>query len=239
MIAQRLRIAPLLDEVPVGKLLGLADFLSRQPGSRLRTTSLFRGLGARRGLRLCLTPGCLGSSALGLRACGPLLLCRRELLFQSGDEALAVRLEPFRPQAHSVAPRQRPDRPGQRVGTRHAGATDQHRDDALALVERGLDLDRHEVVAIASAGSKQLGPARPDHSEQHVACGHLPIQHLDEIVAGPDVAFHIHEQVLGRELVLEPLEQGLGEARVVAAAVVDEDLAGHAALEPLRRCLPQ
>jgi hypothetical protein len=37
------------------------------------------------------------------------------------------------------------------------------------LVERGLDLDRHKVVAIAGAGSKQLGPARPDHGEQHVA----------------------------------------------------------------------
>ena len=42
------------------------------------------------------------------------------------------------------------------------------------------------------------------------------------------MAFHIHEQIAGRELALEALVDRLRVARIIAAAIIDEDLPRHA-----------
>jgi hypothetical protein len=55
------------------------------------------------------------------------------------------------------------------------------------------------------------------------------VNNLGEVVTGLDVAFHIHEQVVGRKLALEALIQQLRKARIVLTAIVDEDFTCHAA----------
>jgi hypothetical protein len=64
--------------------------------------------------------------------------------------------------------------------------------------------------------------------EHDIACGHLSVQNLHKVVTRLDVPLYIHEEVAGRELVLQPLIHRLGNAGIIiASAVVDEDPAGH------------
>jgi len=85
------------------------------------------------------------------------------------------------------------------------------------LVQGSLDLDRDEVICVGDACREQLRPARSDDRENYVGTADLRIEHLDEVVPRLDVAFHIHEQIAGRELVLKPLVQPLGIAGIVTA----------------------
>jgi hypothetical protein len=71
--------------------------------------------------------------------------------------------------------------------------------------------------------------ASPINAGEHdIGCGHLSVQNLQKVVTRLDVPLYIHEEVAGRELVLQPLMHRLGKAGIIiASAVVDEDLAGH------------
>ena len=141
-------------------------------------------------------------------------------------------------QLYGIAARERAQRLGQVCQLRHLGVVDQHRDHALLLRERRLDLKPHEVLWVIEPtppGVVGCGePAPPDHRDQHVAFRHLLVHHLDEVEAGRDVV-NIHEQLVGGECLLQPAEQRLGETRIIAPPIIDEDVSGHYSAPP---CLP-
>jgi hypothetical protein len=99
----------------------------------------------------------------GLRTRGT-LCSGREYLLQCNDKALAIGLESFGPETHRIAVGERPDCLGQAVGARHGSAADQHRNHALALVERRRDLITTKSSAPrwrASNNVAQRGPITP------------------------------------------------------------------------------
>jgi hypothetical protein len=152
-----------------------------------------------------------------------------QYLFERLDEALRVGAEAFMREPDGVAARETLQALRQIRRARHLGVVDQDRDYALLLLKRRLDLDAHEVFRIVEAPPARLvggEPALADHRDQHVAACDLVAQHLHEVVAGRDIV-DVHEQAFRRKGLLKPAKQGLGEARVVVAAIVDEDISGH------------
>jgi hypothetical protein len=96
----------------------------------------------------------------------------------------------------------------------------------------GLRWSNAAVISITTKSSapacfQQRGPARSNYAQDHIGGRDRGVNNLDKVVAGLDVAFHIHEQVIGRELGFKALIQRLREARIVAPAIVDEDFACH------------
>ncbi len=97
--------------------------------------------------------------------------------------------------------------------------------------ERRCDLDMHEVGRIVDARpavlARQRQPVRADHRHHDLASRDLLLQHLDEIVAGLDVALHVHEQPLTRKGLRQEVVDAQGWPARVVAPVVEEDFAGH------------
>src|SRR5262249_47245431 len=119
---------------------------------------------------------------------------------------------------------------GQFAGTRHAPVTAQHGDHPLALAQRRLDLDAYEIVGVVeppvSLMIEGIEPARADHRQERIALPDLLFEHVDEIEPGRDIV-DIHEQLLGAESLLQPVEQPTRVARIVTAAIIDENPARH------------
>ena len=107
----------------------------------------------------------------------------------------------------------------------------QHRDHPLAVSERQLDFDTHEIIGIVepptSALVRRVEPALADHRQQRVALLHLQFQHLDEIFPGGNVV-DVDENPFGREGLFQAAEKRLRKSRLVTAPIVDEYLAAHA-----------
>src|SRR6185295_15077828 len=97
----------------------------------------------------------------------------------------------------------------------------------FAAVQSCLDFDGDKILALRRALRHQLDPPAPDEDEHDVGAHNLAAQHVDEIVAGLDVPFDVHEQTLGGELLLEPLIERLRKAWVISPAIVQKDLASH------------
>ena len=128
-------------------------------------------------------------SGFGLCALQCLHLVER--LLQRFDQALRIGAKPLVGQPHSIAPRERPDLSRQLVRPRHTRFLHQHRDDALALLERRFDLDADEVVRVVEPPRIRtvagIDPVLADHREEHVALGNLLFQNANEIEPWRDV----------------------------------------------------
>jgi hypothetical protein len=62
----------------------------------------------------------------------------------------------------------------------------------------------YEVVRVVGTLREQLAPARTYDGEQYVGSNDLCVEHSDEVITWLDAAFHIHEQVVDRELIFQP-----------------------------------
>ena len=154
MIPQFRHVSPVLDESPVGKLLGLANLFRRQSRQSLCPGSLLCFCCARRRSRFCLAAVSFGGGTLGVGACSSLSLCGSELLFQRGHEPLAVGLEALGSQSDRVAPSKRPNSLRQRFGAWDGGPAHKHGNDALAFLERSPDFNRNKVVRVIGTRGK-------------------------------------------------------------------------------------
>ena len=148
------------------------------------------------------------------------------------DESLGIGSKALVCEAHGVAPRQWPNRVRQLIRQRHLGLTNQHRDNALVLLEGRFDLDADKIIRIVQPPPARLvvrvNPAPSDHRYQDVALRDLLLQDMHEVETRLDV-IHIHEQLVGRKSLLQPPEKRLRKTGIVAPAIVDEYLAGHLA----------
>jgi hypothetical protein len=153
-----------------------------------------------------------------------------EHAFERLDEALRVGAKALMREPDGIAAREGFEAFGQFRRARHRRVVHQHRNDALFLLQRRLDLDAHEVFRTVEPPRACLvggvEPVLADHRDQHVAARDLVVQHLHEVEARRDIV-HVHEQPLGRKHLFEAAIERLGEARIVAAAIIDEDVAGH------------
>src|SRR5262249_40422536 len=103
------------------------------------------------------------------------------------------------------------------------------------LFQGRFDLDADEILGIIKASGARIvtsvAPALTDHGEQRIALPDLLFQHPDEVEPGRD-AVDIHEQLLGLKRLLQPVKQAASVARIVAAAIVDENLTSHGPARP-------
>ncbi len=86
-------------------------------------------------------------------------------------------------------------------------------------------------MAPAAALVGGVEPVVADHRQHRVALRHLRFQHADEVFTGRDIV-DVDEKPLGREGLLQTAEQRLGEPRLIATAIIDENLAAHALKHP-------
>jgi hypothetical protein len=133
-------------------------------------------------------------------------------------------------QADRVAPRECLQPLRQFGRARHLCVVHKHRDHAFLLRESGLDFDAHEVLGIVEASRSALvacrNPVLADHRDQHVAARDLIVQHLHKVEPGGDIV-DVHEQPLGREGLFKSAVKRLSKAGIVAAAIVNENVAAH------------
>ena len=84
--------------------------------------------------------------------------------------------------------------------------------------------------------AQQSNPAcevRTSRSDELCPSRDLRFQHADEIFTGRDVV-DIYKKPLGWEGLLEASEKRLSKTRLIPAAIVDENLAGHVAVAQFR-----
>src|SRR5262249_31123068 len=146
------------------------------------------------------------------------------------DNSLRIRAKPLVRQSHSLVSGQRSDRFWQLVCARHTRFTEQYRDYALLLFEGGLYFDPYEVLRVVQPSADcvtRIKPPLADYCEYQIALRDLLFQDPHEVETGRN-AVHIHEQLLAAESLPQSVEQATGEPIILAAAVVDEYLAGHA-----------
>src|SRR5262249_30318280 len=165
-----------------------------------------------------------------------------EYPLQRLDEALRIGAETFMRQPHGVPPGQRSDRFRQLLRARHVRVTHEHWNHPLVLLQGRFNLDADEILGIIKTAGALLvtsvNPAFADHGEQRIAPPDLLFQHPDEVETRRDV-IDVHEQLIGRKRLLQPVKQAAGIARVVAAAIVDEYVTGHVALAGLKKMATQ
>ena len=130
------------------------------------------------------------------------------------------------PERHRLPVREGLQRLGKLRSLRALCPVDEHRDDAHALREGGLDLDSHPVVGLLQAALPALvdggQPVGPDHRQEHVAASDGRSQHLSIVLSRADrVGVHEHAVVAvpsGQRVVEPPCLAG-----GIVLAVVDED----------------
>ena len=107
----------------------------------------------------------------------------------------------------------------------HAGVLDEHRKDGDPPLERGLDLEPHEVLGIGESRSivavRDREPPIANHGDQDAAGAHFSLDVLDEVDAGGD-RVDIQED-LRAEFVLEVVGEAPGLIATVVTAVRNED----------------
>ena len=108
----------------------------------------------------------------------------------------------------SLPARELLERLRQVVGLRHDRAVDQHRNDRHIALERGFDLDTHEIVGIVEAAAIVLVRARKpipaDKRDQRITSANALCQHFDEIAAGRDVV-DVDEDAFAPKAVLQAI----------------------------------
>jgi hypothetical protein len=68
---------------------------------------------------------------------------------------------------------------------------------------------------------------RPDDHDHDLAGRDLLLQHFHEVVAGPDIALHIHEKLLARENLRQEVIEAERWPAGIVPPVVQKDFAGH------------
>ena len=109
---------------------------------------------------------------------------------------------------------------------RHRGAVDQNRDDEHFVLKGRRYFDAHEIVRIVEAPMPfcifRVQPVAADDGQQHVARPHRNVDLGDEVETRRD-RVHVHEQVIGGELLRQPVVEPARRARTVLAPVIDKN----------------
>ena len=117
------------------------------------------------------------------------------------------------------------------LGSRHAGALHEHRDDGDVTLQRGGRFEPHEIHRIIEPPPvllvSRVEPALADHRQQHATRGHVLVDGPTEIPPRLDPR-HIHEDRVLAKLRLEVIEEAPGLTFGVLPAIADEDGAHRA-----------
>src|SRR5271165_4855718 len=117
------------------------------------------------------------------------------------------------------------------LALRQDRAVDQDGNHANAAIERGLDLNAHEVVRIVETaflvrvGARQ--PSFSDDGDERVASADTLGKRVDEIEAGRD-AVDIEKDVLASKAAGQTIVYPPGEAAGILSPIANEDAAKHA-----------
>ena len=119
---------------------------------------------------------------------------------------------------------------GQVVGLRHNRAIEQHRNDRYVALERRLNLDADEIVAIIKAVAIVLARAREpilaNKRDQRVASANPFGQHFNEIATGRDVV-DVNEDAFTPEAVLQAIVDAPREPRRILSSIANKNAAPH------------
>lgn len=178
-----------------------------------------------------------GPAAFGFLLFGPALSLLRFLahpvraeLFHGANEPVNVGLETIMRETHGVSANELRQTCRQAFRARHFSAIDQHRDNVLLLLKRGLDFDANPVRRIVDAPSAfvifYLDPTAPNHREENIALGHARREFLDKVSARCN-AVDIKKDVLAPESALEQIIQSPRRRLRFLATIVDENVFAH------------
>jgi hypothetical protein len=112
---------------------------------------------------------------------------------------------------------------------RHDRPAHQHRNHAHAALERGRDLEPHEIVRIVEAALAgrilRIEPPRPDQREQHRTGTDRLADRVDEVRTGFD-GFDVTPDLIAREGLLQVVGETTRMPTAVVTPIAQED-AGH------------
>ncbi len=193
----------------------------------------FLGLSPRLGLLLPLQAFALGALQLSLarrfrlRQLEPLLLEAT----QPAGQVFGVGVETGVGNLDGLPLRQGLQPVRQFLGTRHARAVHENRNDANVAFKRRLDLDAHEILGIVDASSLLVvadsQPLPADHRHQRIAGADALRQDTYEIEARLDIV-DIEEDMIAVHPIDDAIIDETSVTRRVLTPVADEDPAVHA-----------
>ena len=114
---------------------------------------------------------------------------------------------------------------GKLIGLRNPRAFQKDRNDADAALQRGLNLDAHEVSGTVQASIAvlvtRIEPAKTNNRKEHVTLGDFLVDCFDEVGAKRN-GVDVHKQEIFAELPLQSVVYPTGVASTVVAPITNE-----------------